>query len=143
MSQTNASLFFGVESIIESVRINLGKNFTNIDLDYHLEMAKKYKINVVLLFIAAYHSETMEDFETVKNWFRDRKHYANDPIRNVSISTLSIMPYTRLGRNLEHHGIVTTKNNWVSLKTGVSIQQRNNYINDLKKVIIEECGFSC
>jgi radical SAM superfamily enzyme YgiQ (UPF0313 family) len=143
MSRTNASLFFGVESIIESVRINLGKNFTNADLYHHLEMSKKYNIKVLLLFIAGYHSETLEDFEIIKNWFRERKHYVNNPIRIVSLSALSIMPYTRLGRNLESHGIITTKNNWISLKTGISIEQRNSYINDLKKVITDECGFSC
>jgi radical SAM superfamily enzyme YgiQ (UPF0313 family) len=144
LSRTNATLFLGVESIVESVRINLGKNFTNSDLDYHLEMAQKYNIDISLLFIAGYHSETLEDFETVKQWFRDRTRYANNSIREIKMTELDILPYTKLGRNLDHYGITLSNNrydNWTSSKTGVTVEQRKLYFEQLKNIISEECGF--
>jgi len=45
IKDTNGNLMLGVESVVEHIRIGLGKNFTNDSLDYHLDMIKKYKIN--------------------------------------------------------------------------------------------------
>jgi radical SAM superfamily enzyme YgiQ (UPF0313 family) len=144
IAKTNATLFLGVESIVESVRIQLGKNFTNQDLDYHLEMTKKHNIKINLLFIAAYHSETQQDYEEVLQWFRDRKHYANAPITAVRVSELGILPYTTLGKNLEHHGItmVGSLSNWYSHKTKISPGERQQYFGKLCHTITHECGFS-
>lgn len=143
MAKTNATMFLGVESIVESVRIKLGKNFTNKDLDYHLEMAKKYNIKINLLFIAGYHSETLQDYEDVLNWFRDRKHYANHPIARVQVSRLGILPYTRLGKNLDQHGITMlgSPGHWQSSKTNISPVQRYEYFKKLCRTITDECGF--
>lgn len=142
MSKTNATLFLGVESIIESVRIGLGKNFTNQDLDYHLDMAKKYKVLVDLQFIAGYHSETREHYEQVHQWFRDRKRYANNPIKSVRITSLAILPYTQLGRNTDSHGLVITgMANWYSTKTKIGQEERQAHYENLVHTITNECGF--
>jgi radical SAM superfamily enzyme YgiQ (UPF0313 family) len=96
IKRSNGFLLTGVESIVENVRINLGKKFTNEDLDHHLMMAKKYKVGTNLLLIAGYHTETVDDYEMVKQWFRDRKDYASDPIHQVQLTTVGILPGTRL-----------------------------------------------
>ena len=144
IAKTNPTLFLGVESIVESVRIQLGKNFTNLDLDYHIEMAKKHKIKINLLFIAAYHNETQQDYQEVLQWFKDRKRYANDPIAVVQVTQLGIMPYTKLGKNLDQHGITMLRslNVWYSNKTKISPAQRNEYFKKLCHTITHECGFA-
>ena len=56
----------GIESVVERVRIALGKNFTNDDIDYHLAMAKKYSVPLLLLLIVGYPTESQQDFEFTK-----------------------------------------------------------------------------
>ena len=66
MSKTNASLFLGVESLVDSTRKNIGKNFTNSDLIWTLDQIEKYKINAKLLLISGYPTETLQDWEETK-----------------------------------------------------------------------------
>jgi hypothetical protein len=50
-------------------------------------MLKKYQLKTNLLMIAAYPTETSEDYETVKQWFVDHADYANNIIEKVQILT--------------------------------------------------------
>jgi radical SAM superfamily enzyme YgiQ (UPF0313 family) len=63
LSQSNANLMLGVESAIQRVRYEIGKKFTNEDIDWHLDMGQKYQVPLLLLIIVAYPTETVEDFE--------------------------------------------------------------------------------
>lgn len=94
-------LFVGVESVVERVRNALGKNFTNDDLDHFLEMTQKYEIPVNLLCIAAYPGETLEEYEFSKQWFRDRKHYANNSVAGVQLTLPGILPGTQLEKSID------------------------------------------
>jgi radical SAM superfamily enzyme YgiQ (UPF0313 family) len=96
IKKTNAFLLTGVESMIEHVRIGLGKKFTNADLEHHLTMTQKYGIGTNLLFIAAYPTETEEDYESAKQWFRDHSHFANNTVQQVQLTVPGILPGTRL-----------------------------------------------
>ena len=40
------TLVVGIESLVESIRIDMGKNFTNEDLEYSLSMIKKYHLKM-------------------------------------------------------------------------------------------------
>lgn len=94
-------LFVGVESVVERVRIGLGKNFSNADLDYFLQMAQKYQIPVNLLCISGYPTETDEEYEFSKQWFRDHKQYANDPVCGIQLTAISILSGTELEKNTD------------------------------------------
>jgi radical SAM superfamily enzyme YgiQ (UPF0313 family) len=147
LQQNNAQLFFGVESVIPRVRHLLGKHFENSDLDYHLQMAQKYNIPVNLLMISGYPSETFEDYETIKQWFRDRKHFANNPIKQLNISPLSLLPSTQLYRNANKYNIIKIDSevgvgtNWVNQELNISPAERKAYYDELTKVCTEECNF--
>lgn len=93
---SNGLLLTGVESITEHIRIGLGKKFTNADLDHHLNMAKKYNVPIHLLFIGAYPGETDKDLENTKQWFRDRIKFINNPIQQIQLTLLGILPGTQL-----------------------------------------------
>jgi radical SAM superfamily enzyme YgiQ (UPF0313 family) len=97
---SNGLLLTGVESITERIRIGLGKKFTNADLDHHLNMTKKYQIPNHLLMIGVYPGETEQDIENTKQWFIDRKDFANNPIQQVQLTVLQVLPGTQLEKNI-------------------------------------------
>ena len=137
MSKSNGKLLLGVESVIEPVRINLGKNFANVDIDYHLEMARKYQVPVLLLLIVGYPTETKQDFEFTKQWFKDRVEYANNTVFAVQLSIASILPGTELKRKQDDHkltiGEVPTI--WLTEVTDVTPMDRIDYYVELSRLL--------
>jgi len=53
----------GVESGSERVRFEMGKDFTNEDIDWHFYQCAKWGIQNVVLMFVGYPSETLEDHE--------------------------------------------------------------------------------
>lgn len=144
MSQTNATLFLGIESVIATVRRDLGKSFANEDIDWHLQMAQKYQVNVVLLLITGYPTETREDYEFSKQWFRDRKHYANNTVSRVQLNMANIMPGTNLYRRAHEYGIVDLERQvfWINQHLNISPEERIKHHQDMQNVCVNECNFS-
>jgi len=105
IKKSNGMLQLGIESVVEHVRIGLGKNFYNVDIDYHLEMAQKYEVPLMLLMIIGYPTETLDDFEFTKKWFKDREPYMGMPVKSVQCTLASILPGTELERNQQKYGI--------------------------------------
>jgi hypothetical protein len=102
-----AVLNVGVESFVEHIRYHVKKNFNNKDLEYGLEMCKKYSINVSLLLIVGYVTETQQDHEEQLNWIRSHKHFGNHPVISTHVgSGLAILPGTELHRTYKDLGIV-------------------------------------
>jgi hypothetical protein len=96
-----AILSVGVESFVEHIRYHIKKKFSNQDLDFCLQMAKKYGIKLILLTIVGYATETDQDFQQQLDWITDNQRYANDPVHRVEIgSGLGILEGTWLHR---HH----------------------------------------
>ena len=140
--KSNAELLMGIESVVFKVRHAMGKTFDDSDLTYHLEMAKKYQVNIALLIIVAYPTETLDDFEYTKKWFRDHKEYA-PYVSFVNLSPASILPGTQLSRRSDEYGI--KKGNlpsiWINQNLKITPQDRIRYIIELDKICREECGF--
>lgn len=142
MKLSNGSLFLGIESVLPHVRNRMGKPFSNDDIDYHLDMAQKYKVPLLLLMITGYPTETLDDYEFTKQWFRDRRRYAGNGVTKVLLSFASILPNTQLSRNSQDLKIVKGKlpSIWIRPESNISIAHRKQYLLDLQK-ICEECGF--
>jgi hypothetical protein len=142
LKKSNARLFLGVESVIEPIRIKLGKNFSNTDIDYHLDMAKQYQVPLMLLLIAAYPTETQVDFAFTKQWFIDRVEYANIPVFHVQVSMASILPGTKLKREQENHKLVVGEvpTIWLTEITEISPTDRINYYKELSQ-LLSSIGF--
>jgi hypothetical protein len=143
LRDSNAMLFVGIESVISTVRNRMGKKFTNEDIDYHLEMAQKYNVPLGLLMIVAYPTETLKDYEYTKQWFRDRKCYAESPVAFLNLSFASILPGTTLEQNSESMNIQQGKlpSIWINQNLKISSSQRIEYMLELNKICTEECGF--
>ena len=127
--RSNGFLLTGVESLTEHARIGLGKKFTNIDLDHHLEMARNHQVGMNMLLIAAYHTETEQDREDSLQWFEDRKHFANNTVMQVQITLPSILAGTRLEQNIDRKEFESTH----------EVRRRHA---SLLKHKIESCGFT-
>jgi radical SAM superfamily enzyme YgiQ (UPF0313 family) len=142
LSGTNATLSLGIESVVPHVRKNLGKYFDNEDIDYHLEMAKKYNVKIILMIITGYPTETVADFEFTQQWFRDRAQY-NDTIIRLFLSPLGILPGTGLERNISKHGIIIKNNNLREWNTAhVDADTRQKYHKELVDLCRNELKFN-
>lgn len=128
IKKSNGFLLTGVESITERVRTELGKKFSNKDLDHHLEMARKYQVPMNILLIAAYHTETPGDWEESKKWFLDRKDFANNSVMQVQLTLPSILAGTKLEATVDKKAF--TEGSEARLDHGRELQE-----------IIESCGF--
>lgn len=133
MSKTNPFLFLGVESVIHHVRWGLGKKFANEDIDFHLEMAQKYNVPLGLLLMIGYPTETRDDYEFTKQWFKDRVHYAHNPVVFVNLSHTSILENTKLEKDLEKLNVVkgAYRMIWMSQTTMITPQERAKYAEEL------------
>jgi len=99
-------LSVGIESLAEHVRYHMGKHFSNKDIEFSLQMAKKYNINCLMLMIVGYVTETEDDIEFAANWWRTHTEY-KDILRIQLGGTLGVFPNTYLDRNQAQLNIVT------------------------------------
>lgn len=92
------TVFAGIESGCDRVRFELGKKFTNDDIEYYLENFSKFGIEVLFLFFTGYISETEEDHaETLRMFKRWQKYVATGTIQGIeTANTLMILPGTPL-----------------------------------------------
>lgn len=79
----------GVESASESVRDHMRKGFTNEDMLYTFEQLKRVGIDMTLMFIIGYPTETKEDFEETLSLITrlGNDGYFNEP--NPAVKTIN------------------------------------------------------
>jgi len=100
------TLIVGVESLVDSIRYHMKKKFTNADIDFSLAMAKKYNINIVMLLIVGYVTETEKDFQSALQWLEDHVQYAKTPLKNIGVGgTLILTDLSELYENAEDFNI--------------------------------------
>jgi radical SAM superfamily enzyme YgiQ (UPF0313 family) len=87
-------LFIGIESGCDRIRFELGKKFTNDDIEYYLENFERYEIETLFLFFTGYVSETEKDHnETLAMFKRWQRYVATGTIRGIeTLNVLSVLP---------------------------------------------------
>ena len=138
LKENNAKLYLGIESLIERVRHGLGKTFNNDALTYHLQQAQHFDIKLLLLIIVGYPTETLEDYEATKQWFRDNACYAST-VYQVGLSLASVLPNTNLARKAKEYNIVVgaLPTVWTNKNLNITPQQRINHQFDLEQLCTE------
>jgi|694.fasta_scaffold105910_4 radical SAM superfamily enzyme YgiQ (UPF0313 family) len=115
-----STLFIGIESGSDRVRFELGKKFTNDDIEYYLENFARYNIQVLFLFFTGYISETAEDHaETLTMFKRWQKYVATGTIQGIeTLNLLGILPGSPLEEIAKHNGFLflTDDNNKINLR---------------------------
>lgn len=122
-----SSLVIGVESLVDSIRFHMRKKFTNTDMDFGLEMAKKYNVGLALLLIIGYVNETQDDFDKSLQWLEQHQHYASSSMLKLSVGgTLTVNDLTDLYQQAE--GFDITLGNkihlWENKKIGLTYEVR-------------------
>jgi radical SAM superfamily enzyme YgiQ (UPF0313 family) len=99
MSESGIRLLYtGVESGSYDVRVHMGKNFTDEDIDWHFEMCEKYQIKNNLLMLIGYPTETITDFELSMSMLKKyRKYVINKTIAQINVvHPMVLLPNTPL-----------------------------------------------
>ena len=99
-------LNIGIESVVEPIRYHMGKHFSNEDIDFSLQMGRKYGIQFVWLMIVGYVTETQKDIDYTAQWFRDHVEY-QDIMKIQFGGTLGIFPNTWLDRHKEELNVIS------------------------------------
>jgi hypothetical protein len=136
LKKSNGLLVLGVESVIEHVRWNMKKKFTNKAIDYHLEMARKYQVPLNLLLIVGSPEETYKDYEFTKQWFRDRVGYAKNSVQSVILNFAAILPGTEWSRKKDQLKIISGNfpSNWIKQDQSITPEIRLQHFNELAKI---------
>lgn len=89
MAQAGAeTMVIGVETGSDRVREHMNKGFTNEDLDYNMEQYSKNKMQVYLLLIVGFPTETDQDFQdTLDMLTRYQRYVADGTIIGVNLGT--------------------------------------------------------
>jgi radical SAM superfamily enzyme YgiQ (UPF0313 family) len=103
-----STLFAGIETGSDRIRYEIGKKFTNDDIEFYLENFSKIDVKVLFLFFSGYISETQEDHsETLRMFKRWQKYVATETITAIeTLNILSILPGSPLeniARNSNFH----------------------------------------
>lgn len=82
------TMVIGVETGSDRVRAHMQKGFTNEDLDYNIEQYSKNKMQVYLLLIVGFPTETDQDFQdTLDMLTRYQRYVADGTIIGVNLGT--------------------------------------------------------
>jgi tRNA A37 methylthiotransferase MiaB len=129
-------LIIGVESLVDSIRYHMRKKFTNKDMLFGLQMAKKYKVNLTLLLIIGYVSETEKDFEESLQWLHSHQEFAKMPIRSLSAGgTLTVTDLSDLYQDAEDFDITLGdkiylwENKKINLTFDVREKRKETFVN--------------
>ena len=99
--------FVGLETGSDRVRFEMGKKFTNDDIDYQLEQFSINRIKVTPLMFTGYITETLEDHQANLDIFpRWQRFVADGTINGIELgSNLIILPGAPLERMIDSHGL--------------------------------------
>lgn len=88
------TLFIGLESGADRVRFDLGKKFTNNDVEFYLKNFAERDIKVLFLMFSGHVGETKEDHaETLTMFPRWQKYVATGTIQGIeTLNILSVLP---------------------------------------------------
>jgi len=113
------TLFVGLESGCDRLRFEMGKKFTNDDVEFYLENFAERGIKVLFLFFTGYVGETEEDYqETLAMFSRWQRYVATGTIVGIeTLNVLGILPNTPLEQQ-------ALSQNFMFLHDGENINRR-------------------
>lgn len=137
-------LMVGIETLNDQVRRDMGKNFTNEDIDFAFQMAQKYgNIRFTLLFLTGYPTETDADHEFALKWWPKQVRY-KDVINGVNTGTpLGILSGTPLEQNFHRLGLSKVgphPEDWVNAAVDNTPQKRVRWNLELQQ-LVKQLGF--
>ena len=103
-------LIVGIETFSDDVRADLGKKFTNEDIDFAIAMAMKYNIHLQILTFVGYITETEKHIDNAIKWL-DQHQYAKSHVTITIGTPMAILKNSWIDQNIEQLGIKFENNN--------------------------------
>ena len=129
-----STLMIGIENFNEDIRYDIGKKFTNEAIDFHLAQALKYNINLSLLNIVGYVTETQEHIDFIKTWLDKHLEYRS-LVQLQWGAGLGIFPNTYLSNHQEQLGVILKDDSkafdWSSTNIETNPKIRAKWVNEL------------
>lgn len=109
--------YVGLECGSDKIRKEMGKNFTNEDVDYQLEMFERNNLHVMFLMFAGYITETLEDHQATMDIFlRWQRYVSSGTITGIDLGMpLLILANTPLERMIDDLHLTFVQNEHSSL----------------------------
>jgi len=130
-------LWIGLESLVEKVRFDMNKKFTNADVDFCIEKIIKYDIHTFFLLFVGYPTETQEHIEQSIQWLKDHQHQQQyfDFFFN---ETMALLNGAWLEKNKHVYKIQllnpTNTYSWVSPESNLALRkQRSEFLRNAAK----------
>lgn len=112
-------LSIGIESFSPKLRQDMNKGFDDETLKQNLEMYAKYGIDIVLLLIVGYPTQTEEDHLEEKAWMEENAHFAGNPVTRVEIGgTMLVLPGAPVFKKQMYDLYIDKNKDWVSFPNG-------------------------
>lgn len=101
------NFFVGVESGSDKIRNQMGKNFSNDDIEYQLEQFKLNDLKCTFLMFTGYVTETLEDHQaTIDMFSRWQKYVASGTINGLELGIpLLFLDKTPLTRMIDEYQV--------------------------------------
>ena len=118
-------LIVGIETFSDDVRADLGKKFTNNDIDFAIAMAMKYNIHLQILTFVGYITETEKHIDNAIAWL-DQHQYARSHMTIVIGTPMAILKNSWIDQNIDQLGIKFENNDrqlWYNKQS--SFEQRS------------------
>ena len=135
-------LAVGIETFSDVGRFHLGKKFTNADIEFSLQMAKKYNFQLALLFLVGYITETEADIDFAVKWYEEHTEYKDMILINLG-TPLGILEGTSLKKNFDNLKLTKTGPNdqdWANEAIGNTPANRIKWFYRLKETV-ERLGY--
>lgn len=99
------TFYVGIETGSDRIRKEMGKNFTNEDIDYQLEQFTRNKLKCTFLMFPGYVTETVDDHQDTLNMFSKwQKYVASGTINGLELGfPLIILENTPLARRIQEY----------------------------------------
>lgn len=116
LSEANfKQIMIGIESFSPKLRQDMNKGFTDKLLKQNLDMYAKYKINIALLLIVGYPTQTEEDHLAEYYWMKENQKYAGNPVVRIEIGgTMLILPGAPVFKKKMYDLYLDKNKDWVS-----------------------------
>jgi hypothetical protein len=104
--------FVGFETGSDRLRFEMGKKFTNYDIEYQLEQFSQNRLKVTPLMFTGYITETPKDHQDNLDMFpRWQRYVADGTINGIELgSGLIILPGSPVERMIDSHGLTFMMN---------------------------------
>lgn len=123
------AITYGIESGSKRVRQEMNKNMTDESIDYHLNQCVKHELEMSLIFMVGYYTETEEDFQQTMNFITKYHKFKDEVKLTLTLGpTLMLEKGTYLHTNQKKIGIKKDSHGYWYYKDNTMLTRINRWL---------------